>query len=222
MPETTVERRVALLLADIGIEIAPGGIVAMADIHKAEHQYVDHTTKPVAAAAFAVVSPSFAKGRFPNYRLVDLVTNRPSLDGTEACAIAAVCGAPINLPHHLQADEAFARQLVRVIDSYDLGAFYLRTDRGEHHRAIRPAGVDWSTEQTIPAEMQAWRQAYCALPPGRQMLTATLMWLYRGDPDTTWLGRLPCGWLAADAITQLRRDGALADWGRLVALYPGW
>jgi hypothetical protein len=36
------------------------------------------------------------------------------------------------------------------------------------------------------------------------------------------LTRLPSTWLAADAVAALLEAGALRDWGRLVALYPGW
>jgi len=70
--------------------------------------------------------------------------------------------------------------------------------------------------------MAEWRRAYKALPPVRQMMVATIIWLYRSEPDKTWLGRLPSTWHAADAIAALQEDGALRDWGRLVALYPGW
>ncbi len=199
---------VAELLASFGIEIAPGGIVVMADIAKAEKAHVHHSTEPVAAAAFAVVSPTFAKGRFPKYQLVDLVTKRPSMDEREATALAAVCGATVSPPYWARS-EPFAAQLINVIDAHDLWLFYRRTEQGEH--GVRPSD-----------DVQAWRRGYRELPPARQMMCATIMWLYRGHPDKTWLDRLPWRWLAADAIGELRAAGTLEDWGRLVALYPGW
>ena len=70
--------------------------------------------------------------------------------------------------------------------------------------------------------MAKWRRAYKALPPARQMMVATIITLYRGEPDKTWLARLPSTWHAADAIAALQEALALRDWGRLVALYPGW
>ena len=54
------------------------------------------------------------------------------------------------------------------------------------------------------------------------MMVATIITLYRGEPDKTWLSRLPNTWHAADAVAVLLEAGALRDWGRLVALYPGW
>jgi hypothetical protein len=33
---------------------------------------------------------------------------------------------------------------------------------------------------------------------------------------------VPVAWPAADAIALLREAGALADWGLIVSLYPGW
>jgi len=54
------------------------------------------------------------------------------------------------------------------------------------------------------------------------MMVATIIWLYRGEQDKTWLARLPSIWHAADAIAALVEAEALRDWGRLVALYPGW
>jgi len=54
------------------------------------------------------------------------------------------------------------------------------------------------------------------------MMVATIIWLYCGEPDKPWLARLPSTWHAADAIAALVKAGALRDWGRLVALYPGW
>jgi hypothetical protein len=72
-------------------------------------------------------------------------------------------------------------------------------------------------------EMREWRRRYKALPTLRQMMVATIIWLYRGGADKTWLARLPSTWHAADAVATLQgADGALRDWGRLVALYPGW
>ena len=53
---------------------------------------------PVAVAAMAVVSPTFARGRFPKLRLVDVVAKVPSMDGREMRALATVCGANIHAP----------------------------------------------------------------------------------------------------------------------------
>jgi hypothetical protein len=54
------------------------------------------------------------------------------------------------------------------------------------------------------------------------MLVASLLWLYRGGEDKTWMARLPKAWHAVDALVALRAAGLLEDWAKLVALYPGW
>ena len=36
--------------------------------------------------------------------------------------------------------------------------------------------------------MAEWRRAYKALPPVRQMMVATIIWLYRGEPDKDLAG----------------------------------
>jgi hypothetical protein len=66
------------------------------------------------------------------------------------------------------------------------------------------------------------RRRYKAQMPVRQMLVATIICLYCGEPDKTWLSRLPSTWLAADAVAAMLEAGPLRDWGRLVAMYPGW
>jgi hypothetical protein len=67
-----------------------------------------------------------------------------------------------------------------------------------------------------------WRATYRALPEPHQIIAATIIWLYRGGPDTVWLRRVAVAWPAADAIALLRAADALADWGLLIALFPGW
>jgi hypothetical protein len=172
----------------------------------------------------AIASPTFARGRFPKLRLVDVVAKAPSMDGIEHRALAAVCGADIaGLPEGSGRAPAFAAHLLDVIARYELNPFFTRVpDRAINGIDVRPRGIDWRTEQVDAEEMTEWRRRYKALPPARQMMVATIITLYRGELDTTWLTRLPSTWLAADAVATLLEAGALRDWGRLVALYPGW
>jgi hypothetical protein len=53
--------------------------------------------------------------------------------------------------------------------------------------------------------------AVAHLPPARQMMVATIIILYRGEPDKTWLSRLSNTWHAADAVAALLESGALRD-----------
>ena len=89
----------ASLLESFGIELSAGGLVVMTDFAKAESAYIHHSTVPVAVVAMAVASPTFARGRFPKLRLVNVVTKVAAMDGREMRALATVCGANIdNLP----------------------------------------------------------------------------------------------------------------------------
>jgi hypothetical protein len=214
----------ASLLESFGMELAAGGLLVMTDFAKAESAYIHHSRVPVAVVAMAIASPTFARGRFPKLRLVDVVAKAPSMDGREMRALAAVCGANIDgLPEGSGRAPAFAAHLLDVIARYELNPFFTRVpDRAVNGIDVRPRGIDWRTEQVDADEMREWRRRYKALPPVRQMLVVTIITLYRGERDKTWLARLPSTWLAADAVAALLEAGALRDWGRLVAMYPGW
>jgi hypothetical protein len=54
------------------------------------------------------------------------------------------------------------------------------------------------------------------------MLVASIIWLYRGGEDKTWMSGLPRSWHAADAIVAMRDAGFFGDWALLISLYPGW
>jgi hypothetical protein len=84
----------AALLDEFGIELSAGGLVVMTDFAKAESAY-HHSRVPVAVVAMALASPTFARGRFPKLRLVDVVAKAPAMDDAEKHALAAVCGAGV-------------------------------------------------------------------------------------------------------------------------------
>jgi hypothetical protein len=214
----------ASLLERFGIELSAGGLVVMTDFAKAESAYIHHSTVPVAVVAMAVASPTFARGRFPKLRLVDVVAKAPSMDGRELRAMASVCGASVDgLPEGSRRAPKFAAHLLDVITRNQLDAFFLRDARLSINGIdVRPRGIDYRTGEVDKEVMTEWRRRYKALPPVRQIFVASIICLYRGEPDKTWLARLPSTWHAADAIAALLEAKALRDWGRLVALYPGW
>ena len=185
--------------------------------------YVHHTAVPVAVTAVATISPVLARGRFPDVRLVDVVLKRPHMDRGEAAALAAVCGEGIPpLPDPEARD--FVAHLLDVVDRRGLGEFY---GRFPGHPAcygidVRPHGVDWRTHEADVGRLRAWRRSYGRLAPARQMMVATIMWLYMAREGGRWLRRLPRGWHAADAVACMKSAGMLGDWGKLVALYQGW
>jgi hypothetical protein len=215
---------IASLLESFGMELSAGGLVVMSDFAKAESAYIHHSRVPVAVVAMALASSTFARGRFPKLRLVDVVGKAPVMDDAEKHALAAVCGASVdNVPLGSRRPPVFAAHLVDIIARYQLDAFFTRDpSRSINGIDVRPRGIDPRTDQVDKAAMSEWRRAFKALPPVRQMMVATIICLYRGEADKLWLARTPSTWHAADAIAALSDAGALRDWGRLVALYPGW
>ncbi|SIO47879.1 hypothetical protein SAMN05443247_06012 [Bradyrhizobium erythrophlei] len=209
------------VLDGFGTEIAPGGFATFSDFAKAENADIHHSAVPAAVTAFATISPAFARGRFPDLSLADVVLKRNDMDYCEAAALAAVCGQRIS-PWRDAAQ--FIVHLHKVIDRYDLNSFY---GHYPEHPAnfgndIRPHGVDWDSHEVNDDAIRVWRDAYKRLSPARQMIVATIMWLYVGSNNCFWLKHLPNKWHAADAIKLMKSAGVLGDWATLVALYPGW
>ena len=152
-------------------------------------------------------------------RLSNLVALRFDMDDDEARRFALACGGAVAA---MTGHAPFHRHLRRAILRYGLTNLFQDVCSGRHHQAIKPTGYDHVDDAVIPEAMAQWRASYRALPEPHQMMAATIIWLYRGGPDTVWLRRVAVAWPAAYAIGVLREDGALADWGLLVALYPGW
>jgi hypothetical protein len=152
-------------------------------------------------------------------RLSNLVAQRFDMDDDEATIFALSCGGAADA---MTGDEPFDRHLRDTIRRLGLTLLFAETGPGRYHQAIRPTGYDYDTDEVIPKDMEAWRATYRAMPEANQMVAATIVWLYRGGKDTVWLRRVAVAWPAIDAIVIMCRAGVLADWGLLVALYPGW
>lgn len=162
-----------------------------------------------------------AKDRFPGFRLTRLIGARLDLDERDIERFAGLLGIEAILNRD-DVPRPFDRHLRSVIASYRLGALFLDDGPGPHHHAIRPAAYDFDRDEVIPSDMERWRSDYRSMPDERQMLAASIIWLYRAGKDNVWLRRVPCTWHAADAIAHMKSKGALADWACLFALYPGW
>jgi hypothetical protein len=152
-------------------------------------------------------------------RLSKLVAQRFDMDNDEALHFALACGCDLAA---MAGHEPFDRHLRSVILRYRLTDLFQDVGDGPYHHTIKPSGFDDNADAVIPEVMARWRATYRALPEVHQIIAATITWLYRGGPDTVWLRRVAVAWPAADAIALLRTTGALADWGLLVSLYPGW
>lgn len=221
----TPEERQAAMFAAWGLAVEADGRVEFVDMGRAETAYVHHSAVPVALAAFASASPAFARGRFPKTRLVDLVGKRPSMDGHEARVLAALGGHHLAYPvfeTYAQLRALFAAQLADTIARHHLADCFVADGRGSDHDRIRPLG--WSPAGLDAAGLRRFAAVAKTLSASQRILLATIVCLYRGAADTTWLKGKEWGWHAADAVATLRAVDAVAwrDWTRLVALYPGW
>jgi hypothetical protein len=118
---------------------------------------------------------------------------------------------------------SFDHHLRHIIKRYGLATLFSDDGPGPRHHAIRPAGYDFHSDAVIPIAMEQWRADYRAMAAHRQMLAASIIWLYRGGKDSCWLRRVPCTWRAADGLHALRSGGyrrlgpAVSPLPRLVA-----
>jgi hypothetical protein len=169
----------------------------------------------------ALASPEEAYDRFPDYRLTRLVAARFDMNDAEALAFARLAG-------HTEHDDlkigprAFGDHLRWVIIHFGLARLFADDGPRLHHHAIRPKGYDYYAGQVDAVAMERWRAHYRGMRAERQMLAASIVWLYRGGKDNRWLRRVPCTWHAAGAVAVMQQHGVLSAWGTLIRLYPGW
>ena len=176
---------------------------------------------PLAVMQLAMRSPGEAKAHFPGYRLSDLVASRLQLDDLDMASFSEILELdPVN--PSIEQRRPFDYQLRHVITRYRLQSLFGDDGPGPHHHSIRPTGYDFHSDAVIPTAMERWRADYREMADHRQMLAASMIWLYRGGKDNCWLRRVPCTWHVADALHNLRSAGAIADWAWLFVLYPGW
>lgn len=175
----------------------------------------------LALVELALRCPEAAKDRFPGFRLTKLVGSRLDLDERDIERFSDLLRVEAALDRD-DAPRPFNRHLRSVIASYRLGELFLEDGPGLHHHAVRPAGYDFALDEVNPYGMERWRSEYRGMSDERQMLAASIIWLYRAGKDNVWLRRVPCTWHAADAIDCMKSNDALADWACLFALYPGW
>lgn len=226
---TDYQAKARTRLAEIGVHILPTGQFAFTDVETASHSYVHHSTVPAALAAYSAINTTFAAGRFPGLTLIEILHKVPCMDYEEYTALALACGAEEpNLASSSQRLQAFGETLLRILETYQLyGCFERVQPYGSEglHFTVRPIGFDWAgTWDVVDDRMKAMRKCYRAMTPLQQVMTLTVLHLYKPEKDRLFLvGGCPTKILAADAMRILHADGqAAADWGRLVSHYAGW
>lgn len=177
--------------------------------------------EPLQLIKLALNDREAAKEHFSDYRLTRLVVARFDLDEHDLMQFSGLVGDE-GLRPAADVPRPFNAHLRNVIARYGLGALFSDDGPGLHHHAIRPTGYDFIRDEVIPRDMERWRADYRDMPDERQMLAASIVWLYRAGKDNVWLRRVPCTWHAADAISCMNAAGVFRDWARLFALYPGW
>jgi hypothetical protein len=177
--------------------------------------------EPLEVIRLSLESIDAARVRFPGYRLTRLVAKRLELDEIDIGRLSSVFGIDLLLSAP-DVSRPFDDHLRKTIDRYSLGALFSDDGHAPYHHAIRPTGYDFYRDEVVPEGMERWRADYREMSDERQMLAASIIWLYRAGKDRVWLRRVPCTWHAADAIGCLKAADALVDWARLYALCPGW
>lgn len=177
--------------------------------------------EPLQVIRLSIDSVGAARAQFPGYRLTRLVTARLKLDENDIDRLSEMLGADLLRPVE-GVSRPFDHHLRHMIDFYELGALFRDDGHAPYHHATRPTGYDYHRDEVDPSGMELWRADYRAMPEERQMIAASILWLYRAGKDNVWLRRVPCTWHAAEAIARMRAGGTFEDWARLYALYPGW
>jgi hypothetical protein len=153
-------------------------------------------------------------------RLDRLVWGLLELDASDVCRLGAIAGDSEATSGRNAA--GFFDVLHQTIYELGLSRFFCRISGGEWHRSICPSAYDERTGRHDALEMAKWRADFRGLAPERQMVCATIIWLYRGGSDSTWLRRVPSNWRAREALLYMRDAGCLGWWLKLIARYPGW
>lgn len=171
-----------------------------------------------------IVGALYADARAPQrhalVRLSTLVTRSLDMQSDEGRVVWALSDAPARQMERTA--PYFHVTLVEAMERLRLQHLFASSSAGEHHRSICPAAYNERSGEIYPVEMAQWRADFRAMAPARQMVAASIVWMYQSGPDSTWLRRVPCTWMATEALRHLRDAGCLSVWLRLIATFPGW
>lgn len=172
----------------------------------------------VEAVRLGALSCDAATSRLDEMRLEDLVLGLLDLDCDEAAQLASLSGSGTSFERSAESFHETLREAIRQLRLFKL---FTRAHGSELHRSICPAAYDERTGEHYPEEMARWRADFRAMAPEQQMLTTTIIWMYRSGPDRIWLRRVSCTWRASEALHYMHDAGCLALWLKLIASCPG-
>ena len=164
------KKEVARLLDELGLSLPTPGRPELIDFHQAETCYIHHSRVPTATVGYALVSPVFAKGRFPKFSFIAMMDKRSAMDEYEVCAVADLCAADVTPPFWGN-PRPFTDQLFSVIDKYDLWAFFAHDNHAESGTPfeIRPVGSGKEKDSDV---LKKWRAEFKKLSDARKMMPA--------------------------------------------------
>lgn len=142
--------------------------------------------------------------KLEDMRLEHLVIALLDMDGGEAAPLEALSGSEAPLQRN---PESFHEALQQTLRQLRLFKLFTRSGNGDYHRSICPAAYNEFTGEHYPEAMARWRADFRAMTPDQQMMTATIVWLYRAGPDSIWLRRVPCTWRASEAMHYMYDGG---------------
>ena len=173
----------------------------------------------VAAAKQGSLPQDASTTHLDEVRLEDLVLSLLDLDIEKAAQMESLSDSETPFE---RCPERFYETLQQAIRQLRLFKLFAGTHDGEYHRSVCPAAYNERTGKHDAEEMARWRADFRAMSPEQQMMTTTIVWMYRSGPDSIWLRRVPCTWKASEALYYMHDTGCLAVWLQLVARYPGW
>lgn len=154
---------------------------------------------------------------FADVRLSELVIGCLDMDQGDALLLGILSGRA----DFRRTKEDYAIALDAAIRELKLQPLFWRSKEADDHRTVFPGAYNDLSGEVYPAEMARWRSDFRNMKPEQQMVTATIVWLYQGGNDSVWLRRVPCTWLANEALNYLADSAYLTPWLRLVVTFPG-
>jgi hypothetical protein len=214
------------VLDEIGLVIDGGSLrLRVSNEVSARSASFHRTRRPVVSVGMSLADPSIAASRFGNDLFLQMLERTSALDIVEKRALALVCRSELEEYFWLN-PTLFNTHLRACLDKYGLWTFFGRfpSRRALPHHEIRPFGFDWADPHCpeLPDKLDRWRRDFTSAPIETQLWAASVLMLYSMRQDLVWLKQVPREWRVMHVMAVLEEHGSLADWGRLVALYPGW
>jgi len=223
MPSTHLTFHQQHILQQTGLTLNESGHAVLTDFEAARRFDRDLSLKPIAATAWTLTDPTFARDQLGAYTLADFVRATLYRSDEERDLVAMALGIKTRGPYRWQ-DNRFCKLMLELMEKRYLFVFFQKYRKhGPGHWSILPCGYDWDGNgRLVESEMALFQGCYEQVYRHYKMFVATLVMFYRGGPTSPWLEGIECNWHIVDVIETLRDHDMLEDWSKLVVLCPGW